>query len=1030
MTDMAALSMSVDTSSVLKAANDLDKFTEASTRASAAAGLPGGSIGQIVANVQRYADLMRSLSPANDAAASSMQRLVAAQVALGEKVRSTTADIRAQIEALRELGGTGGGAGGAGSPSGGAAAGLNAAFGALEAAATAAAAALRTIGAPSGGGGGGAGGGAGAGRSSSSPYYGAKDLEATGQAAELARHHAQNLFYQLNDVFVSLTSGQKPMTVFIQQGSQIGQIYVQTGMSVKNFGLALASMLGLMTTTTAETEALALAQAQQSAASVAAANAQATSAVRAAETNIAVATAQIALASTATEAAAGQARLAVATQALATTQAEAAITAQALATAMAEEAAASEAAAAATTTAITTIAIVLGVVAVALAAGAIAWAVWGDKSRSEVEALAKVLASLKVATDGVKDAQSTLGNVFDLTTGKMKTQADAAIALARAQLLVMKATAQNNAAKASIDLSDSSGLGFFGRLTASDSLREGSARVDLLTKSLKGNNITVEQAMKGFQILKDRGQITNEMFLRGSVAAANYGAELENVKTADAALASLNSGKLASQFLDPAKTKPTRETTPRDPLTAILQSAQNSINMENARASGIGETARQAYFLAQNTKILDQLQKANIPITDELRLKVAGLAHAYADVKVGKESAKAVQDSLDGLAKQNVTINDQTTLIGLYGDALTKARIEADALASAQAALPKGEKLSSDAVSSITTAADRNASDQSHQDMLTRMEAVRKGAEDSAYAMDLEAKGLGLTGAAADTYSYKVEQLNAAKKAGITLSAEEMAQIDATAESYGAAKSALDRQAKALADAKEVYKGFGTEVVDSLLKGANAFTAFGNAAVNALQKIVDKLLGETLNSALSSMLGSSGGFLGSLFGGSSAGSSLTSFVSSTNDSLGASMPSLSSMTTLNALGGVYGTPQRFANGGTFTNSIVSTPTLFRFANGGALGEMGEAGPEAIIPLKRGRNGSLGVQVQGGTTGTQSGPATIHMGDVHQTFQLTGTMSQKDVQGMVQQGAQGAVDHIRRNFQNIANEWQTNGAVSS
>jgi phage-related minor tail protein len=56
----------------------------------------------------------------------------------------------------------------------------------------------------------------------------------------------------------------------------------------------------------------------------------------------------------------------------------------------------------------------------------------------------------------------------------------------------------------------------------------------------------------------------------------------------------------------------------------------------------------------------------------------------------------------------------------------------------------------------------------------------------------------------------------------------------------------------------------------------------------------------------------------------------------------------------------------FAKGGTFTNSIVSSPTLFKVANGGTtqMGEMGEAGPEAIMPLSRGRGGRLGVDASG------------------------------------------------------------------
>ena len=44
----------------------------------------------------------------------------------------------------------------------------------------------------------------------------------------------------------------------------------------------------------------------------------------------------------------------------------------------------------------------------------------------------------------------------------------------------------------------------------------------------------------------------------------------------------------------------------------------------------------------------------------------------------------------------------------------------------------------------------------------------------------------------------------------------------------------------------------------------------------------------------------------------------------------------------------------FATGGAFTNGIVSTPTMF------SMGHMGEAGPEAIMPLTN-IGGSLGIR---------------------------------------------------------------------
>ena len=53
--------------------------------------------------------------------------------------------------------------------------------------------------------------------------------------------------------------------------------------------------------------------------------------------------------------------------------------------------------------------------------------------------------------------------------------------------------------------------------------------------------------------------------------------------------------------------------------------------------------------------------------------------------------------------------------------------------------------------------------------------------------------------------------------------------------------------------------------------------------------------------------------------------------------------------------------------------VVSRPTLFKFAQGGTMrtGLMGEAGPEAIMPLSRGANGRLGVEVAGGSSGSRA-----------------------------------------------------------
>lgn len=54
-----------------------------------------------------------------------------------------------------------------------------------------------------------------------------------------------------------------------------------------------------------------------------------------------------------------------------------------------------------------------------------------------------------------------------------------------------------------------------------------------------------------------------------------------------------------------------------------------------------------------------------------------------------------------------------------------------------------------------------------------------------------------------------------------------------------------------------------------------------------------------------------------------------------------------------AAGAMFTGSSRFAAGAAFTNSVVTASTMFRYRSGGRwrLGEMGEAGPEAIVPLK-------------------------------------------------------------------------------
>lgn len=104
--------------------------------------------------------------------------------------------------------------------------------------------------------------------------------------------------------------------------------------------------------------------------------------------------------------------------------------------------------------------------------------------------------------------------------------------------------------------------------------------------------------------------------------------------------------------------------------------------------------------------------------------------------------------------------------------------------------------------------------------------------------------------------------------------------------------------------------------------------------------------------------------------------------------------------------------QLFANGGAFTNTIVSTPTAFGMA-GGKIGVMGEAGDEAIMPLTRTSGGQLGVMAVGGGSGgtaiSVSAPVSMVVEDrSSEGMQLDQALLQQNMQKQMQMAAEKAV----------------------
>ncbi|EAT5843881.1 phage tail tape measure protein [Salmonella enterica] len=206
--------------------------------------------------------------------------------------------------------------------------------------------------------------------------------------------------------------------------------------------------------------------------------------------------------------------------------------------------------------------------------------------------------------------------------------------------------------------------------------------------------------------------------------------------------------------------------------------------------------------------------------------------------------------------------------------------------------------------------------------------------------------------------------------------------------------------------------GLVDNMADALSGNKADWASWANSVLNELQKVLLRaIMVNTLKSA-----GDSGWFgsLGGMFGSSVAGAA----------SAGGATPSGAYTGAASQLkfakGGVMDSPDlsRFRNG------VVNSPTMFAFAKGTGL--MGEAGPEAIMPLTRTADGNLGVRMVDDTVSSVGGGGAQLQQTIHQHFSISGNGDAALKQAMQEAARQGANDGAKQARQDILQDFSNRG----
>jgi hypothetical protein len=162
--------------------------------------------------------------------------------------------------------------------------------------------------------------------------------------------------------------------------------------------------------------------------------------------------------------------------------------------------------------------------------------------------------------------------------------------------------------------------------------------------------------------------------------------------------------------------------------------------------------------------------------------------------------------------------------------------------------------------------------------------------------------------------------------------------------------------------AKDLWKGVADSIQDGLGRGLEALITRTGTLKDVLNDMFRSITRSVVNYLAQLAFAQAGSAFGSMLGGPS----------------GSSFDFSKAVGTLfGAVAGGGGDKPGFANGGAFTNGIVSGPVNF------GIGQMGEAGPEGILPLAN-VGGRLGVHARGGGE-TNINITALDAGSVRELF---------------------------------------------
>lgn len=621
-------------------------------------------------------------------------------------------------------------------------------------------------------------------------------------------------------------------------------------------------------------------------------------------------------------------------------------------------------------------------------------------------------------------AQSAIAGVIDITTGKINTQNAALLENARllAKTSLLKAREAETEARgnferriggtgALIDLGTFGSSAMTGQPSAMPVL-QGKAEVEDFVKRMKAGDVATADVGKGWDSLmsrfpglkKEYGDVTKQV-----TELSNAQLQLRDA-TIQSALVNGRASSLSKADLEYARARgilAVDTTAPRPPAADAPSSAAGSASTADPYGDRLralqGEAAKLEFQTETFGRYGERVESAERALMEfattsgdfasllpEQKTNLLNAAQAVDEWRLKLDAAKNSVKAMNDLSEERAKLQFQVDYFGQYGEKIETAREAAMRFRVTQGDLkalaPEVKRALLDEAAAVDTLAEG-------YDKLARRKKEQADLAKAQIDWAAEADDVRFQAQRFSMSSFDFGQASAKRQMERELARETIGMTAEGAEEYRKARIAafellqmeerLARQRENTwgGGAREAIRAYGAEIEETGQSWANVWTKALKGTEDALVEFVMTGKADFKSLALSIVEDLTRIYIQQII--------MAPLVKWMKEMLGTGTGSSSGgFDFMGLFGGLFdtggGTP-RFGGGPTgggslsfaATGAVVSGATMFRHAGG--TGVMGEAGPEAIMPLRRLPSGRLGIEASGG--GGRAGAGDVNIGSI-------------------------------------------------